>query len=96
MNLKKINLSLIIVMSLLLAGLTACQKDQPEVQAETVTPVKAAAGSNVADMLASMSLYHFAETVEAPEFELESVDGKTVSLSQYKGSVVFLSFWTTW
>ena len=32
----------------------------------------------------------------APEFTLENLDGEQVSLSDYKGKIVFLNFWATW
>lgn len=32
----------------------------------------------------------------APSFRLKSVDGKTVSLADYKGKAVLLNFWATW
>ncbi len=32
----------------------------------------------------------------APSFTLKSVDGKTVSLSDFKGKAVLLNFWATW
>jgi thiol-disulfide isomerase/thioredoxin len=34
--------------------------------------------------------------VDSTDFTLESLDGKSVSLASYKGSLVFLSFWATW
>ena len=34
--------------------------------------------------------------VDATEFTLQSLDGSNVSLSSYKGKLVFLSFWATW
>ena len=36
------------------------------------------------------------EGTEAPEFELADVDGNIVSLSDYKGKVIYLDFWATW
>jgi len=32
----------------------------------------------------------------APQFNLPSKDGKTISLAQYKGQVVMINFWASW
>lgn len=32
----------------------------------------------------------------APAFELKTVEGKTLSLAEYKGKVILLNFWATW
>lgn len=32
----------------------------------------------------------------APEFTLKSLDGKNVSLSQYRGKYLLINFWATW
>ncbi|WP_060209982.1 peroxiredoxin family protein [Sporosarcina koreensis] len=32
----------------------------------------------------------------APDFELKTLDGKTIKLSDYKGQRVMLNFWATW
>lgn len=36
------------------------------------------------------------EGAEAPEFELTTLDGETVKLSDYRGKKVILNFWATW
>jgi cytochrome c biogenesis protein CcmG/thiol:disulfide interchange protein DsbE len=33
---------------------------------------------------------------QAPDFRLESLDGRQVSLADYAGQVVLLNFWATW
>lgn len=33
---------------------------------------------------------------KAPDFSIEDISGKKVSLSEYKGKVVFLAFWASW
>ena len=33
---------------------------------------------------------------EMPDFTLETVDGETVSLSDYRGQPIVLNFWATW
>ena len=80
---------------LLLTGTYACQKDQKTDTADR-NGSGTQAGPGVAGLLASMNMHHFTEPVEAPEFELESLDGNKVSLSRYRGNVVLLSFWATW
>ncbi len=34
--------------------------------------------------------------VQAPDFELASLDGRKVKLSDYRGKAVLLNFWATW
>jgi thiol-disulfide isomerase/thioredoxin len=36
------------------------------------------------------------EKFEAPEFTLKNINGVDVSLSDYKGKIVFINFWATW
>jgi peroxiredoxin len=37
-----------------------------------------------------------AADVQAPGFTLQTLDGKTVSLTQFKGDVVMINFWASW
>ena len=38
----------------------------------------------------------FKEKRKAPAWSLKSLDGRTLSLADLKGKVVFLNFWATW
>jgi peroxiredoxin len=44
----------------------------------------------------SFGLQRFQEKKEAPAFTLNSLDGKRISLSDYKGKPVLVVFWATW
>ncbi len=48
------------------------------------------------DLFEVLQITRFPEPVDAPDFSLVSVDGKEVNLSDYRGNVVLLNFWTTW
>lgn len=36
------------------------------------------------------------QSIPAPDFSLESLDGKTMRLSDFRGKAVLLNFWATW
>jgi hypothetical protein len=86
----------IALLLLLLAASFSCQKEQKEKVSREVPSGEKSASGSMADLLASMSMYHFSEPVEAPDFELQSVQGGRVNLTQFRGKVVMLSFWATW
>jgi hypothetical protein len=54
------------------------------------------ASSSLPDMLASLNIQSFTETKKAAAFELTSLEGEKISLSQFHGKAVMLSFWSTW
>jgi thiol-disulfide isomerase/thioredoxin len=39
---------------------------------------------------------HLTQSSLAPDFSLESLDGKTMRLSDFRGKAVLLNFWATW
>jgi peroxiredoxin len=39
---------------------------------------------------------HITQSGPAPDFSLESLDGKTTRLSDFRGKAVLLNFWATW
>lgn len=59
----------------------------------------AATSSNQASLSARMTklgFQAFKSPVAIPDFSLTGLDGRKVSLSSFKGKVVFLNFWATW
>ncbi len=45
-------------------------------------------------MISDIAVAEQGET--APDFALKDLSGKSITLSDYKGKVVFLNFWATW
>jgi peroxiredoxin len=56
----------------------------------------AAEQRNVADLLKSLKLSGYSSQMRAPDWSGRAADGKTVSLSALRGSVILLNFWATW
>ena len=44
----------------------------------------------------SFGIQRFQEKRAAPDFSLKSLDGKQISLSDFRGKPVLLTFWATW
>lgn len=47
-------------------------------------------------LIASTPISAAAPDEPAPPFQLKDLQGKTLSLADYKGKVLFLNFWATW
>jgi cytochrome oxidase Cu insertion factor (SCO1/SenC/PrrC family) len=52
--------------------------------------------ASVERLMKSMGFARLAEKVKAPDFALENLEGNTVRLSDHRGKVVMVNFWTTW
>jgi cytochrome oxidase Cu insertion factor (SCO1/SenC/PrrC family) len=97
MNLLIKKSQVIFLIFILTMAMSACtSKNQSESSPDTVITAEGNQAGNIADLLESMNMYHFKEPVEAPDFELTSLDRKKTSLKRYRGDVVLLSFWATW
>ena len=48
------------------------------------------------DIFDTLRLNRFPEPVDVPDFTLPALDGKEMKISDYKGNIIFLNFWTTW
>ena len=72
------------------AFLAACseQEDKPMTMPTT--------SSSSSETTQTSTVTQAAVSQEAPDFTLQSMDGKTVKLSDYKGKKVYLKFWASW
>ncbi|OHD20714.1 MAG: hypothetical protein A2064_09670 [Spirochaetes bacterium GWB1_66_5] len=59
-------------------------------------PAAFAAGEITAEEFKAMGLAALKEGTASIDFTLSDLSGKKVSLSQYRGKLVFLNFWATW
>lgn len=74
----------------------------PEAQAAKTAIVKAKSTSkvntseNINTLMRAMGIQRFQEKVVAPDFKLKNLNGKMVSLKDYRGKFVLLNFMATW
>ena len=72
----------LVLLAVVLLGLLAVQACTPSSQAVSIGQQESTIGVNVGD--------------RAPDFTLTDLDGNQVSLSDFRGKVVFINFWATW
>ena len=52
--------------------------------------------ASVRDLMASMKISRIMGKVKAPNFKLKELGGKIVQLTDHRGKLVLINFWTTW
>lgn len=78
-------------------GIVSTKKSNPPTSDVAVAPTKNKQElKNTIDKHMASLLIAKAEGLEPANFTLKKLNGKEVSLSDYRGKVVFLNFWATW
>ena len=91
------NISLI---GMLVFTLTACSNQKTK--APKTTTVKETSTSsvnpseNIDTLMRAMEVQQFQKKVVAPNFKLKNLNGKTVSLKDFRGKFILLNFMATW
>ncbi len=84
----------VLIALVVVAALAGCSQKKSAAQAPaertTLQP------DQISSLLQEIGMQVPKEPLAATDFTLESLDGKTLSLSAYKGKFVFLNFWATW
>ena len=89
---------LIIITALIIVfgGIYGGLKGWTGASSDTVDTVSERADVSISDLMASLSMFEITEPDIAPDFNLMSLDGSRIRLSDLRGNVVLLSFWATW
>jgi len=88
------NFIILLSLLILLTGVYACDGDLPP--ESTGVPAVTMTKQDITSLMQSMDIQHVSDSVEMPDITLPSIDGELVSLNQFRGKVVLLSFWATW
>jgi len=61
-----------------------------------VSNTEEASPKNLNDLMSSLGIQRVKREIEAPNFELDNLQGKAVLLKDFRGKVVLLNFMATW
>ncbi|MCA1023165.1 TlpA family protein disulfide reductase [Halobacillus litoralis] len=81
---------------LLIFGIFSVMKETDGEQHEAIETPESSGSQDGAGMTAPNAPEGLQQGGAAPDFTLETLDGETVSLSDFKGKKVFLNYWATW
>ncbi len=93
---KRIALSLLMILLVLtVVGCGSTSTPEPTPLPPTATPVVTVETATPASNASSASNGN-ANAIPAPDFTLQTLDGESVSLSDYRGKLVMINFWASW
>ena len=67
-----------------------------EIKMKRISPVAALSLALLLSGAIGLACASKPQSSSAPDFRVTDLKGKTISLSDYKGKVLFLNFWATW
>ena len=85
-----------IVITLVIGGIYGGMRDWLNASPNPETTHNETSSKDMAALMASMSIQQLPEPVTAPDFNLLSLAEEEIKLSEHRGKVILLSFWTTW
>ena len=98
-NMKKL-IALGSFIGLLLLIVPSCAKPPANPPPANITPVSSSPATSTTlpgtNQTAAQPAIHPGVGDTAPDLTLTDMTGKTVSLADYKGQIVWLNFWATW
>ncbi len=93
---KRIALSLLMILLVLtVVGCGSTSTPEPTPLPPTATPVVTVETATPASNASAASSGN-ANAIPAPDFTLQTLDGESVSLSDYRGKLVMINFWASW
>ncbi len=93
---KRIALPLLMILLVLtVVGCGSTSTPEPTPLPPTATPVVTVETATPASNASSASSGN-ANAIPAPDFTLQTLDGESVSLSDYRGKLVMINFWASW